>query len=883
MEILLESTSNKLMVGIRQVSHMLEILSRRFFLKLNLSDHKSILTDLQETLKRRWRLRTLEANLSEFIQTNQFAGAVSAIHEIVQRYMDRRMNEEVKVAVQIQSDRLIIQNLPHFGSLFCFDNRLRTLEANLSEFIQTNQFAGAVSAIYGIVQRYMDRRMNEEVKVAVQIQSDHLRDEAQRENDEFLKTTSYAVAADLSEMELKKILIEKMEGNKSIQISDEQRNLYKALVEAYESDKIILDTYRETVTLKRQQDDDADKDKEPSVGPDWGSTQGSQSRQASASESAFVEEHVQTTCQMEDPSHLEFDTCAEDQLIVNPKGQQYPHNLLKPLPLIPNNRGHHVIPFEHFINNDLEYLRGGASSRKYTTSITKTKTADYGHIKWIEDLFYGFAINWESARDVYSKRRIIAVTELKIVEWHNYKHLDWITVQRDDDKLYKFKEGDFIRLRIQDIEDMLLLLIQGKLTNLTVEERFAFNVSLRMFTRCILFQRHVEDLQLGVESYQKKLNLTKPDSYRYDLKRKKAYTAYSNPRGFIYQNKDKKNRLMQIDELYKFSDGMRTDKIEGKKSIQRSDEQRNLYKALVEAYESNKIILDTYEETVTLKRCRDGDADKDEEPSAGPDRGSAGRLTQGTKSRQVSASESATAEEPMQTTFQIEEPSHLEFDTSGLTYDLLKGPYKILVELEYHLEEVYKATTNQLDWVNIEGQQYPHNLLKPLPLIPNNRGHRVIPFDHFINNDLEYLCGGASSCKYTTFVTKTKAADYGHIKWIEDLGRKRPQFNGFAVNQESARDVYSKRRIIAVTDLKIVEWHNYKHLDLITIRIDDDKLYKFKEGDFKRLCIQDIEYIDGTLTDVRTALDDRLKGIRMQYLPQSIWRKSDKDRAVAMI
>nr|GEX73484.1 hypothetical protein [Tanacetum cinerariifolium] len=40
--------------------------------------------------------------------------------------------------------------------------------------------------------------------------------------------TSYAVEADLSEMELKKILIEKMEGNKSIQRSDEQRNLYKA-------------------------------------------------------------------------------------------------------------------------------------------------------------------------------------------------------------------------------------------------------------------------------------------------------------------------------------------------------------------------------------------------------------------------------------------------------------------------------------------------------------------------------------------------------------------------------------------------------------------------------------------------------------------------------
>nr|GEW54968.1 hypothetical protein [Tanacetum cinerariifolium] len=253
----------------------------------------------------------------------------------------------------------------------------------------------------------------------------------------------------------------------------------------------------------------------------------------------------------------------------------------------------------------------------------------------------------------------------------------------------------------------------------------------------------------------------------------------------------------------------------------------------------------------------------------------------------------------------------------GPTYELLKGSCKSLLEFEYHLEEVYKATTNQLNWVNLEGQQYSRNLLKPLPLIPNNQGRRVIPFDHFINNDLEYLLGGTSSRKYATSVTKTQAADYGHVKWIEDLvprtmwiqepigydkharwgvshwGCKRQQFYGFAVNRESARDVYSKQRIIAITELKIVEWHNYKHLDLITVGRDDDKLYKFKEGDFKRLRIQDIEDMlllviqrrvedlqlgvesyqkklnltkpdtDGTLTDVRTALDDRLKGIRM--------------------
>nr|GEZ41502.1 hypothetical protein [Tanacetum cinerariifolium] len=74
--------------------------------------------------------------------------------------------------------------------------------------------------------------------------------------------TSYDVVADLSEMELKKILIEKMEGNKSIQRSDEQRNIYKALVEAYKADKTILDTYGDSTILKRRREDD---DQEGSV------------------------------------------------------------------------------------------------------------------------------------------------------------------------------------------------------------------------------------------------------------------------------------------------------------------------------------------------------------------------------------------------------------------------------------------------------------------------------------------------------------------------------------------------------------------------------------------------------------------------------------------
>ncbi|GJY53881.1 hypothetical protein Tco_0445545 [Tanacetum coccineum] len=81
----------------------------------------------------------------------------------------------------------------------------------------------------------------------------------------------------------------------------------------------------------------------------------------------------------------------------------------------------------------------------------------------------------------------------------------------------------------------------------------------------------------------------------------------------------------------------------------------------------------------------------------------------------------------------------------------LASTCKSLVELEYFFKEVYKATIEQLDWHNPEGQQYPYDLRKPLPLIPNSRGRQVIPFDHFINNNLAYLCGGVSSRTYASW------------------------------------------------------------------------------------------------------------------------------------
>ncbi|GJR58395.1 hypothetical protein Tco_1500557 [Tanacetum coccineum] len=267
----------------------------------------------------------------------------------------------------------------------------------------------------------------------------------------------------------------------------------------------------------------------------------------------------------------------------NPEGHEYPFDLSKPLLLI-EDQGRQVVLVNYFFNNDLELLKGGSLSSKYTTSTTKPKAAKYDNIEGIEDMvpslwspvnvtydkyamwgithwgpkrqsFYGYASNRKSKHDVFSTKRIIAVTHVKVVKRYDYGYLDEIIVRRKDQSLHKFIERDFPRLNLRNIEDMLLLLVQKKLSNLERDDFFDLNVALRMFTRRVVILKRVKDLQLGVESYQKKLNITRLETFRSDITKMTLYTAYNNPQGIIYQDKFQRNRLMRFDEFYKFCDG----------------------------------------------------------------------------------------------------------------------------------------------------------------------------------------------------------------------------------------------------------------------------------------------------------------------------------------
>ncbi|GJU19719.1 hypothetical protein Tco_1153061 [Tanacetum coccineum] len=462
-------------------------------------------------------------------------------------------------------------------SLKRFNERVFNLEQDLSEIKQVDQYAQALSSIPAIVDRYIDNKLGEAIKKANQAHNLDYRQEAQDEKNayielantsmraiikeevntylpqmlpqavsDFASPSTYEAATSLSEFELTKIFIDKMEKNKSYDKADYKRKLYDALIKSYETDKDLFDSYGELFTLKRNMDD-KDKDQDPSVGSDRGTKRRKSSKDAessrdsrskekkssSTSKDASQSQHklnikdltqeilvgpafnlLKGTCKSltELEYHLEECSKAITERLDwhNPEGKPYPFDLHKPLPLIPNHRGHQVIPQDFFINNDLEYLKARDLSRCMPTGVLHIGGPKRQH-------FYGFGANMTSSKDVYSRKWIITVTRLLNMKKYDYGHLEEIEVYRDDKKLYKFREGDFQRLRLQDIEDMLLLLVQQKLTNLTIDERYDLNVALHMFTRRIVIQRRVEDLQLGVESYQKKLNLTKPDTFKSNL------------------------------------------------------------------------------------------------------------------------------------------------------------------------------------------------------------------------------------------------------------------------------------------------------------------------------------------------------------------------------
>ncbi|GKA26195.1 hypothetical protein Tco_0712304 [Tanacetum coccineum] len=136
---------------------------------------------------------SLEIELSKLKQTNQFTEAVASILGIVDNYLTSKMKNEVNVALQLKSNKLREEAQVENQDL------LNSIDSNMKKIIK-EQVKAQTSKIMSKVEKYVTETFGAEVLVRSTNQP----------------PTSYAVASLLSELELKKTLMDKMEENKSI-------------------------------------------------------------------------------------------------------------------------------------------------------------------------------------------------------------------------------------------------------------------------------------------------------------------------------------------------------------------------------------------------------------------------------------------------------------------------------------------------------------------------------------------------------------------------------------------------------------------------------------------------------------------------------------------
>nr|GEX08712.1 hypothetical protein [Tanacetum cinerariifolium] len=221
------------------------------------------------------------------------------------------------------------------------------------------------------------------------------------------------------------------------------------------------------------------------------------------------------------------------------------HNVSKPLPL-GGPPGQVTIQSDFFFNKNLEYLRYGSKGRRPAPSISKMKATYYPDAGleqmvpdqfWIEEeckydiaAMYGISHWWFQRHRFYIDRhtsecdrsavrtymRILSVVRIEVFSMYGYDYMKKIVLRRVDLNEYVIAKRDFKQLVIRQCE---------------------------------------EDFQLGIESYQTQLNLTKPqwDATGYEYKH--DYTVIDSPRAAIFQDKYGVQMMMHVNEIHKFSDG----------------------------------------------------------------------------------------------------------------------------------------------------------------------------------------------------------------------------------------------------------------------------------------------------------------------------------------
>ncbi|GKE12064.1 hypothetical protein Tco_1415615, partial [Tanacetum coccineum] len=212
------------------------------------------------------------------------------------------------------------------------------------------------------------------------------------------------------------------------------------------------------------------------------------------------------------------------------------YNVSKPLPL-GSEPGHVTIQSDLFLNKDLEYLRYGHKIGRPALSISKMKAAYYPDVGAVR-----------------THMCIVSVIRIEVFSLYGYDYMKTIVLRRADLKEYIIVERDFKYMYPSDFKDLYLLNLQGHLNHLSPRDKKILTNAVNLWTRNLVIRQRVEDFQLGIESYQTQLNLTKPRWDATGFEYKHDYTVISSPRAVTFRDKYGVQMIMRFNKIHKFSD-----------------------------------------------------------------------------------------------------------------------------------------------------------------------------------------------------------------------------------------------------------------------------------------------------------------------------------------
>nr|GEW14749.1 hypothetical protein [Tanacetum cinerariifolium] len=212
------------------------------------------------------------------------------------------------------------------------------------------------------------------------------------------------------------------------------------------------------------------------------------------------------------------------------------YNISKPLPL-GGPPGQVTIQSDFFFNKDLDYLRYGNKGGRSASSVSKMKATYYLDVV-LEQMVPNQIHTFEGdRRAVRTHMRILSVVRIEVFFMYGYDYMKKIVLHRADLNKHIIAKRDFKYLYPSDFEDLYLLNLQGHLNHLPHKDKKILTSAVNLWTRHSVIRQRVKDFQVGIESYQTQLNLTKRQWDATGFEYKHEFIVIDSSRAVTFRDK----------------------------------------------------------------------------------------------------------------------------------------------------------------------------------------------------------------------------------------------------------------------------------------------------------------------------------------------------------